>query len=245
MKKVIIIGASTGIGYAVAETLASRQVKVGLASRNTAPLKELQSKYPDFVEFIDIDITKPEATDRLKLLIERTGGMDIYFHVAGIGYSNESLDPEREVQIIETNSCGFARMLSAAYRWMRDNGVRGQIAAITSIAGTKGIGCMSAYSSSKKFAHTYITALEQLSHLEHANISFTDIRPGWVRTPLLKQDMKYPLEMSLKEIVPQILHAIVKRKRVAVLDRRWAALSAIWQLIPNKLWVYLPIKTGI
>ena len=77
------MGASSGIGYAVAEALASRGVRVGLAARHTEPMHRLQQKYPEFVEYIDIDVTKPQAPDRLKLLIERTGGMDIYFHVAG------------------------------------------------------------------------------------------------------------------------------------------------------------------
>ena len=109
MKRVIIMGASSGIGYAVAEALASRGVRVGLAARHTEPMHRLQQKYPEFVEYMDIDVTKPQAPDRLKL---RTGGMDIYFHVAGIGYENVELNPEREVQIIETNAGGFARMLS-------------------------------------------------------------------------------------------------------------------------------------
>lgn len=242
MKRVIIMGASSGIGYAVAEALVSRGVRVGLAARHTEPMHRLQQKYPEFVEYMDIDVTKPQAPDRLKLLIERTGGMDIYFHVAGIGYENVELNPEREVQIIETNAGGFARMLCAAYRWLRDNGVRGQIAAITSVAGTNGIGRLSAYSSSKKFAQTYMVALEQLAHAEHAQISFTDIRPGWVRTPLLVPGLKYPMEMTTEEVLPQILRAIVRRERVAVIDGRWRALAALWRLLPDRLWVRIPVK---
>ncbi len=57
MKKVIIMGASSGIGYTVAEALASRGVKVGLAARHTKNLLELKEKYPNFVEYLSIDIT--------------------------------------------------------------------------------------------------------------------------------------------------------------------------------------------
>ena len=61
MKKVVIMGASTGIGYAVAEALASRGVKVGVAARHTSSLKALKEKYPDFVEYQNVDVTKHDA----------------------------------------------------------------------------------------------------------------------------------------------------------------------------------------
>lgn len=236
------MGASSGIGYAVAEAFASRGVKVGLAARHTGALEVLKSRYPDFVEYASIDITKPEAVNELKDLIARLGGMDIYFHVAGIGCENPSLDPLRETEIVETNCVGFARMVSAAYCYFRDNRHRGQVAAITSVAGTNGIGRLAAYSASKAFDQKYLVALEQLSFLEGADISFTDIRPGWVRTPLLHEGCSYPMEMTLEEVVPQVIKAIVRRKRVAVIDWRWNLLAGAWRLIPNALWTLLPVE---
>lgn len=242
MKKVVIMGASSGIGYAVAEALASRGVKVGVAARHTSSLLELKEKYPDFVEYMSIDITKPSAKEKLGLLIEKLGGMDIYFHVAGIGYENLSLDPEREVEIIHTNADGFARMICTAYRYFRDNRKKGQIAAITSVAGTKGIGRLSAYSASKKFGQSYLVALEQLSHAEGAEISFTDIRPGWVRTPLVDPDKKYPMEMSVEYVLPFIIRAIVRKERVCVIDWRWNLLVGAWRNIPNALWTKMDVQ---
>lgn len=245
MKKIIVMGASSGIGYRVAEALASRGVRIGVAARRTGPLEELAAKYPGMVEFASIDITKPEAVGQLGELAGRLGGMDIYIHVAGIGYENLDLDPEREVRIVETNAGGFARMLSAAYRWMRDNGVRGRIAAVTSVAGTKGMGRLSAYSSSKRFAQTYITALEQLSVAEKSGIRFTDIRPGWIKTPLLLDGHKYPMEMTLDYALPIILRAIAKGERVAYIDWRWGLLAAAWSRIPDPVWVRMnpPVST--
>lgn len=242
MKKIVIVGASSGMGYAVAEALASRGVKVGLAARHTSGMKALQAKYPGFVEYQNIDVTKQDAKSKLEALIEKLGGMDIYFHVAGIGYENLTLDPEREVEIINTNAAGFARMICCAYRYFRDNGVKGQIAAITSVAGTKGIGRLSAYSASKRFGQTYLTALEQLANEEGAGIAFTDIRPGWVKTPLIDADRKYPMEMSVDYVVPYIIRAIVKKERVAVIDWRWNALVGAWRNIPNALWTKMKVK---
>lgn len=241
MKRIVIVGASSGIGYAVAEAFASRGVRVGVAARHTESLKELKERYPDFVEYEKIDVTKPEATGALNTLIQKLGGMDIYFHVAGIGYENPELKPEREVEIIETNAGGFARMICAAYRYFRAAGRRGQIAAITSVAGTNGIGRLSAYSASKKFGQTYLTALEQLANEEGYHVDFTDIRPGWVKTPLLKEGLKYPMEMGLSYVVPQIIKAIVRRKRVAVIDWRWNILAGLWRLVPDCLWTRMKV----
>lgn len=241
MKRVVIMGASSGIGYAVAEALASRGVKIGVAARHTDTLLGLKEKYPENVEYMSIDVTDSDAKERLMTLIGMLGGMDIYFHVAGIGYENLYLDPEREVEMINTNAAGFARMICTAYRYFRDNKRKGQIAAVTSVAGTKGIGRMAAYSSSKKFDQWYLDALEQLSNAEGAEISFTDIRPGWVRTPLIPDDRKFPMEMTLEEILPMIIKAIVRKERVAVLDWRWNLLVGAWRSIPNAVWTKMKV----
>ena len=236
MKRVLIMGASSGIGFAVAEALASRGIMVGAAARHTASLEELKKKYPDTVDFASIDVTKPEAVAQTQQLIEKMGGMDIYFHVAGIGVENLTLDPEREVEIINTNAAGFARMLCTAYRYFRDNNRRGQIAAVTSVAGTNDIARLSAYSASKAFDQKYMVALEQLSHDEGAKIDFTDIRPGWVRTPLLPEGHKYPMEMSVEYVMQQVIKAIVRKRRVAVIDWRWNLIVGGWRTLPNRVW---------
>ena len=242
MKKVLIMGASSGIGLRVAEEFASRGVMVGMAARHTAPMAELQKKYPETVVYESIDVTRTDAPDRMKKLITAMGGMDIYFHVAGIGYENLGLDPQREVDIIATNSGGFARMICCAYRYFRDNGLKGRIAAVTSVAGTNGIGRLSAYSASKKCAQTYLVALEQLANAENADVTFTDIRPGWIRTPLLRDDVAYPMEMTLDYAVPLIIRAIVRHPRVAVIDWKWNLLVALWRLLPNFLWTKVDME---
>lgn len=242
MKRIIIMGASSGMGLATAEALASRGVQVGIAARHTEPMRALQKKYPGQVHYAAIDVRKPEAVERFYQLIEAVGGMDIYLHVAGIGYENLELDPEKEVDIFNTNVCGFARMISAAYRWMLKRGVRGQIAAITSVAGTNGIGRLSAYSASKAAGQRYLTALEQLANEEKSGITFTDIRPGWVDTPLLEKGRKYPMTMTVDYAVMCIIRAIVKKKRVAVFDGRWNAVVGVWRAIPDAVWTRMPVK---
>lgn len=242
MKRIVIMGASSGIGLAVAEALASRGVKTGLAARHTKELHALKEKYPDSVEYESIDVTHNDGPKKLEELIDKLGGMDIYFHVAGIGYANPTLDPHREAEMIATNAGGFARMVSAAYGYFRDNNRKGQIVALTSVAGTNGIGEMAAYSASKKCAQTYLVALEQLARKEKVDITFTDIRPGWIRTPLLDSDKSYPMEMTLDYVVPQVIRAIVKHPRVAYIDARWAAVCAAWKAIPDAVWAKMNVS---
>lgn len=239
MKKIIIMGASSGIGLALAEAFASRGVRIGVAARSQAPLCRLAEKYPGMVETASIDVTDPEAPRGLHELIGRLGGMDLYIHVAGIALRNPDLDPDIEVRVAETDAVGLARMVSAAFRYFMTEGNAGQIAAVTSVAGTRGIGELSAYSASKSFASTYLEALQQLARTRKLPIAVTDIRPGWTRTPLIDPDKSYMLEMQLERVVPDILRAIARRKRVAVIDWRWAMVCGLWRLLPRTLWIRL------
>lgn len=245
MKKMVIMGASSGIGYGVAEALASRGVRVGLAARNVKNLKVLAEKYPGMVEYESIDVTKSSAPARMRSLIDKLGGMDIYFHVAGIGYENTTLEPELEAKIFETNIVGFARCVAAAYRYFRENGIKGQIAAVTSVAGTNGIARLSAYSAAKAGCQKYLVALEQLSNNSKAGITFTDIRPGWVKTPLLLPGTKYPLEMTVEEVVPMVIKAIVRKERVAVIGWKWNLVVGLWRMVPNCIYTRLNVPISM
>lgn len=238
------MGATSGLGLRVAEAYASLGWRVGVAGRKEGPMKSLKEMFPSQIEWMRIDVTKPDASDKLIELISRLGGMDVYLHTAGIGYENPEVDIMKDVATVETNGVGFTRMVDTAYRFFRkmsEKGAKGQIAVISSVAGTKGIGKLASYSATKKYQQTYIQALEQLAYQEKAAISFTDIRPGWVRTPLLEANRLYPMTMDMDEAVPLIIKAIDKKSRIAVIDRRWAIAVFFWRLIPGRLWIKLPI----
>ena len=239
------MGATSGIGLAVAERLAAEGHTIGIAGRKDEVMKNLVAKYPGNVKWEHIDITKDDAPDRMRSLIKKMGGMDVYFHISGIGYENDALLPSKEIATMQTNVVGFTRMVDAAFRYFRDKcGGTGQIAAITSVAGTNGLGHIAAYSASKKFQQTYMRALNQLATIDGVNVRFTDIRPGWIRTPLLDPMEEYPMTMRLPYAVPKVLKALRSRKRVAVIDWRWNLLVGLWRLIPNALWVKMPVQVS-
>ena len=149
-KKVIVVGATSGIGLEVARLFAQKGYTVGIAGRRMERLEEIAQSSPGIAAFQQIDITRKEAPEHLEELIAKLGGMDIYFHSSGIGWQNNLLDTDKEMKTIKTNALGFVRMVTAAYNWFASNGKMGQIACITSIARTRGLGAAPAYSSTKR-----------------------------------------------------------------------------------------------
>lgn len=240
MKRIVIMGATSGIGLAVAQKLARKGHKVGVAGRKVHVLQELKKEFPDNIVWEEIDITKNEAPEKLHRLIKKLGGMDTYFHISGVYYDNPELKLDEEITTIETNAVGFARMTATAYKYFRDEKREGHIAAITSVAGTRGMGPLASYSSTKKFGQTYLEALQQLSHLQGVKVKFTDIRPGWIRTPLMSPTKEYPLTMKLSYAGPLIIKALGRRRSAVYVDWRWEALIRLCQLIPRCLWVRFP-----
>ncbi|MDD3210918.1 SDR family NAD(P)-dependent oxidoreductase [Bacteroides graminisolvens] len=240
MKKVIIIGATSGIGEEIAKIYIAQGWQVGIAGRREEALTALATIAPAQVKTQVIDVTSADAPEQLKSLIEKLGGMDLFLLSSGIGSQNVKLEPEIELNTARTNVEGFIRMVTAAYRFFKEQG-NGHLAVISSVAGTKGLGSAPAYSATKRFQNTYIDALAQLARMERLSIQFTDIRPGFVATALLK-NRKYPLLMRADSTAQHIVKALTNKKRVAIIDTRYAILVFFWQLIPRWLWERLPIR---
>jgi len=234
MKKAIIVGASSGMGNEVARLLLQEGWFVALAARRTEPLEQLAKEFPTQTCVNSIDVNDEKAPLTLRALFEAMHGADLYFHAAGIGKQNPNLEPEIELNTVETNALGFVRMIDEAFRLMASQG-GGHIAAISSIAGTKGLGPAPSYSATKALQNTYIQALEQLANARKLNIRFTDIRPGFVSTPLLSGN-HYPMLMQTTAVARQIVKAIHQKRHIAVIDWRYRLLVPLWRLIPNALW---------
>lgn len=235
MKRVIIIGASSGMGMEVAKLFIADGCMVGVAARREERLLALKRLAPDKVEVETIDVTADDATRRLRQLIDRLGGMDLFFYVSGIGKQNRTLTPDIELNTVNTNGMGFTRMIGEAYRYFAERG-EGHIAALTSIAGTKGLGPAPSYSATKAMQNVYLQALEQQANARGLKIRFTDIRPGFVDTDLLKGDFSYPMMLKPEKVARSIYRAINNKRHVKVIDWRYAILTAFWRRIPRPLW---------
>ncbi|MBR5989081.1 MAG: SDR family NAD(P)-dependent oxidoreductase [Prevotella sp.] len=229
-KRAIVIGASSGIGREVARLLMAEGWTLGVAARRTDLLQTLGD-----VQVEQIDVTSEEAPERLRALIDKVGGMDLFFYASGIGKQNRELVEGIEMATMQTNALGFTRMVGEAYRYFAQQG-GGHIAAITSIAGTKGLGPAPAYSATKAMQNVYLQALEQQAHARGLKIRFTDIRPGFVDTALLAGDFRYPMMLKPERVANEIVQAINGKRHIRVIDWKYRLLTAVWRRIPRCIW---------
>lgn len=230
MSKAIIVGASSGIGLEVARLFIQRGWTVGVAARRLDLLQTIGA-----ADVEQIDVTSADAPEKLMQLVDRLGGMDLFFYASGIGKQNRELTPDIELATVETNGLGFTRMIGCAYRYFAQQG-RGHIAAITSIAGTKGLGPAPAYSATKAMQNVYLQALEQQANARKLDIRFTDIRPGFVDTALLSGTFHYPMMLKPQAVAREIVSAIEHHKHIRVIDWKYRILTAVWRRIPRFIW---------
>ena len=229
-KKAIVIGASSGIGYEVAKILIQQGWSIGVAARRVELLQEIGAAAVE-----RIDVTADDATEALHRLIGKLGGMDLFFYASGIGKQNRELKEDIELATLQTNGVGFTKMIGEAYRYFACQG-NGHIAAITSIAGTKGLGPAPSYSATKAMQNVYLQALEQQARSRGLDIRFTDIRPGFVDTALLSGDFRYPMMLRPEKVAQEIVYAINHRKHIRVIDWKYRILTALWRRIPRWIW---------
>lgn len=242
MKRVILVGGTSGLGYELVLLYIKAGWKVGVAGRRTNKLEEIKSLKPNSIEIETIDVTQKNAADLLINLIHKVGGMDLYIHSSGVGAQNALLDQSIDAQTTLTNVYGFTQLVNAAYRYYRDNKQLGQIAIISSVAGTKGIGIAATYSATKKYQNTYIDALEQLCKSDGPKIKFTDIKPGFVKTALLNNSSNYPLIMEPSYVANIIFKAIAQKRRRIIINWKFKILIFFWKLVPAWLWKHLKLS---
>lgn len=242
-ERIIIIGASSGIGRQLASDYAAEGALIVAAARRADKLSELSEAHPHNIFTYPIDVTAPDAEDRFHKMIEMLGGLDTLIYCAGTGFRDPRLDANRLTNTLHTNADGFATIIASAFRYFRDtaSAKKGRIAAITSIAGTKGLGVSAAYSATKRFEQVFLEALSQLARMQRVNVSITDIRPGFIRTDLLDSSRSYPMIMTVPYAAHKIRRAIRHRRAVATIDWRWRLLTFMWGLIPRWIWIRLNI----
>ncbi len=245
MKRAIIVGATSGIGLAVARCLSAKGWQLGIAGRRTELLQEIQQTMPGIIATQRIDINSDDAVNGLNALIERMGGIDLYFHSSGIGFQNPSLDYQKEVSTVLTNAVGCTRMLNVAFKYFENHPEReGHIAVISSIAGTKGLGAAPAYSASKRYVNHYMECLTQLCTIKRLrHIRLHDIRPGFVRTALLGDGGHYPMQLDADKVAREIVCGIEHNKSIITVDWRYRLLVFFWRLIPSWIWVRMRMVT--
>lgn len=235
MKKAIVIGASSGIGRALARVLAEHGYSVGLVARRTDLLSELarQLPTPSFVKAIDV-ARADQARQQLRELIDEMSDVELFVLNAGIGFVNPQLDWERERDTIDVNVSGFAATANVAVEHLQRRG-SGQIVGISSIAALRGNRAAPAYNASKAFISNYLESLRNRFRKGNLPIVVTDVQPGFVDTAMAKGEGVFwaaPPEKAAR----QIFTAIAKRKEHAYVTKRWRLIAWVLKAAPN--WLY-------
>ena len=235
MKKIIIIGASSGIGKELAKVFSLYGYEVGIAGRRTNLLEELASELPTKTYIATIDVKNTESTiQSLDKLLKDMNGIDILVISAGIGHINSSLDWTLEKETIDTNVSGFTAIAGVGMRHFIKNG-SGHLVGISSIARIRGSDEAPAYNASKAFMSNYLEGLSRKVAKEKLPITITDIQPGFVDTAIVKGDKIFWMT-SPKKAAKQIYNAINKKKRIAYITKRWILIAWLLKILPGYLY---------
>lgn len=242
-RKVIIVGATSGLGRGIAETYISCGWTVGVAGRRENLLQEVVATAGAAPAYYAVcDVTDPvTAVPALQALVEQLGGMDLLVMSAGVGRQNPDLDYAVELPMLRTNVTGWTAIVDWAYRYFVERG-GGQLAAISSIAALRGLAPAPAYSATKAFQAHYLEALRQRALASGLPLSVTDIRPGFVDTPLLADPRQFFWVLPPDKAVRAIVRAIDRRRGVAILTRRWRWLAPVMRVAPT--WLLARILGG-
>ncbi|MCU4740269.1 SDR family NAD(P)-dependent oxidoreductase [Halobacteria archaeon AArc-m2/3/4] len=236
--RAIIVGASSGIGEALARELADAGYEVGLAARRTERMTEIGASLPTKAYVATIDVT--DTDDARRGFRELTGAMgDVSLVVlsAGVGHVNRDLEwgPERET--IDVNVRGFTALATAAMAYFESRSADdGHLVGISSVAATFGNGGAPAYNASKAFVSTYLEGLRhrQADRETENEVTITTVEPGFVDTAMAMGDDDDLFWMASPETAAaQIARAIRRERDHVYVTRRWRLVAWLLKAMPE------------
>jgi short-subunit dehydrogenase len=231
LKTAVIIGASSGIGRALAVVLSSDGYRVGIVARRTELLAQLSAELPGPSVIKTVDVSQPDqAIPLVRELIEELGDVELFIVNAGIGVLNKELawDPERAT--IAVNVLGFAAMVNLAVAHLEARG-SGHLVGISSIAALTGNRVAPAYNASKAFASNYLQGVRSRFNKLKLPVVVTDVQPGYVDTRMAKGSLFWVA--SPQTAARQIVAAIRGRKPHVYVTRRWRLVAWLLKAIPD------------
>ena len=240
-KVVFLTGASSGIGEALALEIARRGAILGLLARREDLLRELAERCEQNggkARYFAADVTNAKAVaDAAESLRDEFGKTDILIANAGIGGNDSetrSLKPAAVAKVININLLGAANAVSAVLPQMLEN-KSGQLVAISSLAGFRGLPKSAAYSASKAGMTAFFESVRL--DIQDKGVKVTIIQPGFIKTPLTSgRKNKMPFLMELEEAIPHFLKAIEKQKKFAAFPWQLATLVRASGIFPA--WLY-------
>jgi len=233
-QKIIIVGATSGIGKILAMLYAANGDMVAITGRREKLLDELKNIYPQNIITACFDITANNLDSQLKNLVNELNGLDLFIYNAGYGDTSPDLNIEIENTTTLTNVNGFVNAMHFSFNFFIEQGF-GQIAVTSSIAALRGNSWAPAYSASKAFMSNYAEGLNIKAKRLKKNIIVTDIKPGFINTKLAKGNRRFWVAPPQKA-AKQIMEAIYKKKRIAYITKRWWLIAQVLKILPYSIY---------
>lgn len=232
----VIVGASSGIGEAVARELHRAGWRLVLLARRLDRLEALRQSLSHDIVVRALDVTQPDASATFDRLFDEQA-VDLVIISAGAGHNNHDMVWEPDAETIAVNVGGFMTMAHVAMRRFQRQR-RGHLVGISSIAALRG-NKAAAYAASKAFQSVYLDGLRDLARTSNGAIVVTEVQPGGVDTAMFKPDRPLPwivrraLVTSPTTAARQIVHVIEKRKKHAYITKRYALIAFLLRRLPR------------
>jgi short-subunit dehydrogenase len=232
----IVVGASSGLGAALATRLAQQGYRVAAVARREAELAALRQRVQvgrgAICPYVH-DVTEYEQVPLLfDQIVRDLGGLDLIIYAAAVQppVNLHEYDFAKDEAMIRTNLLGAIAWLNqAAARFERGRG--GKIVGISSIAGDRGRVGSPVYNASKAGLDTYLEALR--NRLSRHGVTVTTIKPGFIDTELLKNAARTFWVVSPDEAAARTLDAVARGRQMAYVPPRWRFVSTIVRLMPS------------
>lgn len=231
--RILIIGASSGIGRELAIQYATKGNKVIAVARRKPLLCEL-SQYSSNIQIAQCDISNIEETKTLLSMIFKET-IHLAIICSGIGDFNSLLDFAIEKQIIDINILGWTFCVDTIYKNLEEQS-SGHLVILSSCGGLRGEPLSPSYSASKAYQINYIEALCKKAYKSKLPIHITDIRPGLVNTRMAKGSGLFWV-MPTEKAAKQIINAIAQKKNVAIVTKRWGIIHWIMRHLPRSFYI--------
>lgn len=239
MKHVLLIGATDGIGLALARQYLTLRWRVCVMGRNPEKLERVSDGLrrefsdPELVS-VECDVTEwSRAAPGFDEALCALGQIDLVVYCAGVMEAGSMADERAAAgrRMIEVNTTGAVPFLEMAADYLVEVG-KGQLAAIGSVAGDRGRKGNPGYCASKAGLHTY---LEGLRHRLHGTgVQVITIKPGFVKTRMLGDDAP-PGAIEPEEAAEKIARGLERRRDEFYVPRWWRLVGLALRLMPRFL----------
>ena len=249
-KHAIVVGASSGIGKALAEQLLKQGVSVAMVSRRREPMEELRitnyelrkdgnTRGEAFVYQHDVlDYDKTESL--FQQITHDLGGLDLVIYSSGVMQSVEEHEYSfaKDREMIEVNVIGaFAWLDEAAKRFERTKS--GTIVGISSVAGERGRRANLAYGTSKAALTTFLEGLR--NRVSRYGIKIITVKPGFIDTEMTRGKPGLFWLISAEEAAKQILRDARRGQEIIYVPAKWRWVAMALRSVPSFLFRHLNV----